>query len=196
MTITPPSNSRSGQTHQAVRLLPGQRRDALGSRAVGGWSEAAGLDRGRAVRGEHGELLGRIGPQVVLGALDASVAEPQGDLADVAGSGERVHGTAVTQNVRCDALGCERRSLARGRLDMPGQSMCEAVPGHRLAVAIGSGCRRVVEHAHEPVEVRTWPQHEVVIRHNLAVVALACDLPDPIADLARLHAHRWLRSLL
>src|SRR3954469_11909430 len=24
---------------------------------VGGWSEAAGLDRGRAVRGEHGELL-------------------------------------------------------------------------------------------------------------------------------------------
>src|SRR3954463_4829944 len=38
--------------------------------------------------------------------------------------------------------------------------------------------------------------HEVVIRDNLAVVALACDLPDPIADLARLHAHRWLRSPL
>src|SRR3954464_13637806 len=44
LSITPPSNSRSGQTHQAVRLLPGQRRDALGSRAVA--STAISLSEG------------------------------------------------------------------------------------------------------------------------------------------------------
>jgi hypothetical protein len=45
--------------------------------------------------------------------------------------------------------------------------------------------------AHQPFEVRSWPQHEVVvIRHGFAVIALACDLPEPVAYLARFHVHR------
>jgi hypothetical protein len=41
--------------------------------------------------------------------------------------------------------------------------------------------RWIVEQAEEEIEVRTRPQHEVVIRHDFVVVALACALPEPIA---------------
>jgi hypothetical protein len=60
-------------------------------------------------------------------------------------------------------------------------------------------CRRRLSGSyarHEPIEVRTRPHHEVVIPQNLAVVALARDLPEPVADLARPHAHRCLLPLL
>ena len=43
--------------------------------------------------------------------------------------------------------------------------------------------------AHQPVEVRPWSQHEVVvIRHDFAVIALAHNLPEPFAHLTRLTA--------
>src|SRR3954469_3964304 len=48
--------------------------------------------------------------------------------------------------------------------------------------------------AHQPVEVRSWPQYDVILRHELAMVALAYVLPEPVVDLTRLHAHCCLRS--
>jgi len=38
--------------------------------------------------------------------------------------------------------------------------------------------------AHQPVEVRTRPQHNVIIRYVFAVIALADALPKPVTDLA------------
>ena len=46
------------------------------------------------------------------------------------------------------------------------------------------------EIAHELIEVRPRPDDYDIIRQDLAVVALACALPEPVAHLARLHAHR------
>ena len=37
----------------------------------------------------------------------------------------------------------------------------------------------IVEQAKEEIKVRTRPQHEVVIRHEVAVIPLACPLPVP-----------------
>ena len=70
------------------------------------------------------------------------------------------------------------------------------VPRRSSLVGVGPGvCRARFRRcwiAHQPVEVRPRPQHEVVaIRCVLAVIALACALPEPVAHLARLHAHRW-----
>src|SRR3954471_21440846 len=56
--------------------------------------------------------------------------------------------------------------------------------------------RWIVEQAHEPLEVRTWPHHEVVIRYDFMVIALACALPEPVANIACLDPHRCLRSPL
>jgi len=37
------------------------------------------------------------------------------------------------------------------------------------------------------VKIRSWPEHEaVVVKQDVAVIALARDLPEPVADLARL----------
>src|SRR4051794_27131026 len=50
-------------------------------------------------------------------------------------------------------------------------------------------CRRwrLRGHGIEQVEIRTWPEHEVVvIRHDFAVIALARNLPKAVAHLARL----------
>src|SRR3954447_16345346 len=46
--------------------------------------------------------------------------------------------------------------------------------------------------AHEPVEVRSWPQHDVTLRHEFVVVALAGALSEPRTDLARFDPHRFL----
>ena len=46
--------------------------------------------------------------------------------------------------------------------------------------------------AHEPVEVRSRPQHDVILRHEFVVVALAGALSKPRADLARFDPHRFL----
>src|SRR3954452_12661153 len=55
------------------------------------------------------------------------------------------------------------------------------------------GCRLTGrEAAHEPIEVRPRPDDYDIIRQDLAVVALACVLSEPLAHLARLHAHRCL----
>jgi hypothetical protein len=45
------------------------------------------------------------------------------------------------------------------------------------------------------VEVRTWPQHDVILRHEFTVIALAGVLPEPITYFARLDAHRFLQML-
>jgi hypothetical protein len=42
------------------------------------------------------------------------------------------------------------------------------------------------------VKVWTRPQHDVIIQHDLPVIALTGALPEPIADLARLDVHRCL----
>ena len=46
--------------------------------------------------------------------------------------------------------------------------------------------------AHQPVEVRTRPQHDVIIRYVFAVIAFAGTLSEPLAYLARFDAHRFL----
>jgi hypothetical protein len=37
------------------------------------------------------------------------------------------------------------------------------------------------------VEVRSRPQHDVILRHEFTVIALARDLPEPVADLTCFH---------
>ena len=70
-----------------------------GNQGVGWWLEAPGLDGGGTVSREDLQLLLGIGPQVGLGTLDAGVAEPQCDLANVPGRRERVHRTGMPQHL-------------------------------------------------------------------------------------------------
>src|SRR3954467_1188509 len=40
--------------------------------------------------------------------------------------------------------------------------------------------------AHQPIEIRPRPQYDVILRHELAMIALATYvLPEPVADLTR-----------
>ena len=64
------------------------------------------------------ELLGWIRAQIHLCRLDAGMAEPERDLADIAGGLKRVHGTAVPQYMRGDVLCRDRRDRAFGYGDM------------------------------------------------------------------------------
>ena len=72
--------------------------------------------------GEGFQLLGWIGPKVGLGALQAGVAEPQRHLADVSCRLERVHRTAMPQDVRRHPLTCDRRLAAGGDRDIDRKS--------------------------------------------------------------------------
>ena len=54
-----------------------------GNQGIGWRLEAPGLDGGGTVRRENLQLLLGIGAQIGLGALDAGMAEPQCDFANV-----------------------------------------------------------------------------------------------------------------
>lgn len=68
------------------------------------------------------QLLLGIGAQIGLGALDAGVAEPQCNLANVPGRRERVHRTGMPQHVRRNPLAKDRRLLRCRGLDVLGQT--------------------------------------------------------------------------
>src|SRR3954470_19820423 len=76
-----------------------------------------------------------------------------------------------------------------------------AIVGSTIARRASFRCQRsrlsgrwIVEQAEEEIEVRTRPQHEVVIRYDFVVIALACTLPEPLADITCLDTHRCLRE--
>ncbi len=50
--------------------------------------------------------------------------------------------------------------------------------------------------AHQPVEVRTRPQLDVILWHEFAVIALARDLPKPVRDFTCFDAHGCLPARL
>ena len=111
MTTPQPSTSRLRALPEPALTAADRAPGALGLRAAAstaislseGGRKRPALSAGGPCAASTASFSVGSRPQVVLGALDASVAEPQGDLADVAGRGERVHGTAVAQNVRRDA---------------------------------------------------------------------------------------------
>jgi hypothetical protein len=99
--------------------------------------------------GEGFQFFRWIGPKVGLCALEAGVAKPQRDLADVACSLERVHRAAMPQDVRRHALSRDRRLASGGDRDMFGQDVFESGPRQspsrraqeQLGVAVRhSGC--------------------------------------------------------
>src|SRR5690606_41699932 len=64
-------------------------------------------------RSQKRALLGRIRAQIYLRRLDAGMTEPERDLADIARGLKRMHGAAVPQHMRGDALCGDRRGRAR-----------------------------------------------------------------------------------
>lgn len=71
---------------------------------VRGFPELAGFDQRGMMRIQKRELLGWIRTQIHLSRLDAGMAEPQRDLADIAGGVKRVHRAAVSQHMRGHGL--------------------------------------------------------------------------------------------
>ena len=107
-----------------------------GDQGIGWWLEVPGLDGWGTVGREYLQLLLGIGPQIGLGALDAGMAKPQRDLADVPGRRERVHCAGMTQHMRRDPFAMDRRLLCCGSLDVFRQTEREAIAGQWLPVRI------------------------------------------------------------
>ena len=107
-----------------------------GDQSVGWRLEASGHDGGGAVGRENLQLLLGIGAQIGLGTLDAGVAEPQRDFANVTCRRQRVHGAGMAQHVRRDPFSEDRRLLDSGNLNVFGQSECEPVTRHGLPVRV------------------------------------------------------------
>ena len=107
-----------------------------GNQGIGWWPEAPGPDGGGTVSREDLQLLLGIGAQIGLCALDAGVAKPQRDLADVPGRRERVHRTGMPQHVRRNPLAKDRRLLLCRALDVLRQTERKSVAGHGLPAGI------------------------------------------------------------
>jgi len=58
-------------------------------------AEATRFEHGRRRRCEGFEFLGGVSPQVDLGALEAGVTKPEGDLSDISRRLKGVHGAGV-----------------------------------------------------------------------------------------------------
>lgn len=107
-----PTLVASGQSAEAVRIAtaPPRRRAVhrVGGAAWQGRVEAEACEGAFFFHGEIGVL-------VHVGGTDGLVAEPEGDDGDVDSGVEKLHGTAVAQDVGRDSFGGERRAgAARG----------------------------------------------------------------------------------
>jgi hypothetical protein len=73
--------------------------------------KASWFEHRRRGRSESFELFGWVSSQVDLGALEAGMAEPERDLADVPCRLEGVHRTGVSKNVWCHSFFADGRLL-------------------------------------------------------------------------------------
>ena len=120
--VVPGLRTRRGRKdcHQLVRRRP----------------KLARLDQRGMMRFEKGQLLGRVRAQIHLGRLEAGMTQPKGDLADITGSLQRVHGTAVPQHMRGHVLVGDRRDNALCRSNVLTEPVGETIPCHRAAIAV------------------------------------------------------------
>src|SRR5215211_2976122 len=65
------------------------------------------------------------------------------------------------------------KAIGTTRGHAKGETLTTSGPYRRPLFKSGLSVRRLVDQAHEPVEVWSWPHHDVpIIRQNIAVIAL------------------------
>ena len=168
----------------SLRIIPGVTDLAEHGHQLVRDGEATALQGWWAHGGKRLELFGRVGAQIHLGGLHAGMAEPEGDLADIAGGLQRVHGTAVAQDMRRHPLCCDRGlGLCRGS-GMLSQNVFEPRSCHHSTGSVQEQLRVTLRRAHrDPASERSCRLLRATMEDHLKTGDLETLLEPYVKDL-------------